>query len=90
MYAHTVHYNRSTNLPIFFTSTNLENTPVPQQVSTSVAAFLSSTTHTTNLSPIQQKLLHKHQQMGHLHMHRIQDLARQGYFGTANKSLANP
>jgi len=85
----TVYYNSSTNLLIFFTSTDLQTSSISSDVSSNVAAFLSSVSTPDNLSAIQQKLLHKHQQMGHLNMNRLQDLARQGFLGLSNKALAN-
>jgi len=80
----TICYNQANNLPIFFTATDLSKTnnlSTPYDKNSRVSAFL--------MSIIQRKLLQKHHQMGHLHMSRIQDLARQGFFGITNKNLAN-
>lgn len=49
----------------------------------STRALLSSETTKLdhNLTSTQLKLLHKHQQMGHLHMAQIQQLVKDGVFG---------
>jgi len=88
-YQKTIHYNQTNNLPIFFTSTNLATPSIPSDISPDIAAFMSSLNHTDNLSSTQRQLLYKHQQLGHLNMTRIQELARQGLLGTSNKRLAN-
>jgi hypothetical protein len=88
-YQKTIYYNTTNNLPIFFTSTDLTKTAISHATSLTIAAFLGSVEHTDNLSSLQRKLLQKHQQMGHLNMTAIQDLARKGFFGESNKSLAN-
>jgi hypothetical protein len=88
-YQKTIHYNQTNNLPIFFTSTNLATPSIPSDISPDIAAFMSSLNHTDNLSSTQRQLLYKHQQLGHLNMTRIQELAHQGLLGTSNQSLAN-
>jgi hypothetical protein len=54
-------------------------------------ALLSSEDLNTNapLTSLQRRLLLKHQQLGHLHMTRVQDLARSGVFGPSFTSLGN-
>jgi hypothetical protein len=89
----TIAYNSKNNLPIFFTSSDLSSSPTLDSYSSTNNnnAFLSTedTTTDNNLSPIQQKLLLKHQQMGHLNIARVQQLAKDGVFGAQFTSLAN-
>jgi hypothetical protein len=85
----TIFYNSANNLPIFFTSTNLSTTPSPTNISPETLAFLTSEEPYNILSSLQHKLLQRHQSMGHMHMNRIQRLAKQGFFGPNNVKLAN-
>jgi hypothetical protein len=78
----TIYYNSDNNLPIFFTSTDLHTIPSSfSDTSSHTAALPSSTILDDNLLPLQCQILHKQLQLGHLHMTRIQDLAKQGVFG---------
>lgn len=84
---HTVLYNPTNNLPIFFTATNLDRQPLPAFPSSApemVQTYLASenaVTSTDTLSKLQCRLLLKHYQLGHLHMAWIQQLARDGFLG---------
>lgn len=42
-----------------------------------------------NLTPSQCELLLHHCQFGHLHMTRVQTLAKEGLFGSNNKDITN-
>jgi hypothetical protein len=90
----TIHYNSQTNLPIFFTASDLSY-PAPNiqyLASSSPSSYIASditTNITNNLIPIQLKLLLKHQQLGHLQMSTVQKMANEGLFGAAYKSIAN-
>jgi hypothetical protein len=86
----TIFYNSTSNLPIFFTSTDLNAPPPPPyDISLTTAALLSSTALDDNLSPLQRPLLRKRFQFQHLHMTRIQDLAKLGIFGDNKTKLAS-
>jgi hypothetical protein len=86
----TIFYNTTNNLTFFFTSTDLNAPPPPSYVvSLTTAALLSSTARDDNLSPLQRPLLCKHFRFEHLHMTRIQDLAKLGIFGDNNTKLAS-
>jgi hypothetical protein len=78
----TIFYYSHNNLRIFFASSNLSlplSTDLPTPTASHTALLSASEITTiTALSPIQQKLLLNHQQMGHLHMAKIQTLAREG------------
>ncbi len=54
-------------------------------LSPSTLALLTSEDLDTeaSLTPTQRRLLSKHQQLGHLHMARVQDLARSGVLGSS-------
>ncbi len=89
----TIHDNSQNNLPIFFTSTTLPSTSSLSVKSSKehLTSYLSLETpspHET-LSSTQSKLLLKHYQLGHLNMNKLQQLARDGFFGSSGKSLAN-
>lgn len=89
----TIFYQSQNNLLIFFTSSDLTSiTPnsssLPYNSHTSLLSTTESHT-TTPLSSIQQKLLLKHQQMGHLHMAKVQKLAHDGIFGAHAKNLSD-
>jgi hypothetical protein len=59
----------------------------------STTALLSSVDYSiglpSNLSSAQQKLLHLHQRLGHLHMKKVQDLVCLGSFGHLPSSVSN-
>jgi hypothetical protein len=91
----TIYYNHTKNLPILFTSsqpTSLHKPTTPfSSTDTSTLALLSSE-NTNTCSPLsgpQCHLLRKHQQLGHLHKARIQQLARDGVLGPSYKNIAN-
>jgi hypothetical protein len=85
----TTHYNTSNNLPILFLASDFSSIPPSidplMPTSTSNISLLSSTSTDldsfSNLSATQCKLLNIHYKMGHLHMAKIQQLARDGLFG---------
>jgi hypothetical protein len=89
----TIFYNSKNNLPIFFTSPDLSN-PLPYNPTLSSdithASYLSKEPDQlqNNMTPLQHKLLLKHQQMGHHHMDKIQQLAKDGFFGASYKSIS--
>jgi hypothetical protein len=90
----TVLYNPTNNLPIFFTATNLDKPilqPPSAVIPTMVQAYLSSENLPSHdkLSAVQCRLLNKHYQLGHLHMSRIQQLARDGILGKSYSSLSH-
>jgi hypothetical protein len=80
----TILYNSTNNLPIIFLASNLcKITSITNTLSdTTTAAFLSSTvpSDTSNITSTQHKLLYLHQKLGHLHMHKVQELAKSGFF----------
>ena len=90
----TVYYNSKNNLPILFTSSVIDSLPSPPSYDSNLPSHVTSLlatedlSPTSNLSPLQQRLLLKHQQLGHLHMTKIQQLAKDGYFGENSKNLA--
>lgn len=88
----TIHYNSKNNLLIFFTSSDLSTIPPLNHnyISEPCSTYLSSETTDLhdNISPIQQKLLLKHTQMGHLNMAKIQQLAKDGIFGPSFKAIS--
>jgi hypothetical protein len=59
----------------------------------STTSLLSSVDYSiglpSNLSSAQQKLLHLHQRLGHLHMKKVQDLVCLGSFGHLPSSVSN-
>jgi hypothetical protein len=82
----TIHYNTTNNLPILFLTHDFSSpTPLIDPLLDHTTSLLSSTSTdiepTSNLSAKQRKLLHIHYKMGHLHMSKIQQLARDGLFG---------
>jgi hypothetical protein len=82
----TIYYNSSNNLPILFLTSNLSNSPsttIVPPTDTTTAALLSSidSSDTSNLTSNQQRLLHLHCKLGHLHMTKVQQLAKSGIFG---------
>jgi hypothetical protein len=92
----TIHYNPTNNLPIFFTASKIPSTISPQipdtsNLTDSTVALLSSETINIDapLTSTQRRLLLKHQQLGHLHMARVQELARSGVFGPSFTSISN-
>jgi hypothetical protein len=98
---HTIHYNASNNLPIFFTSSNITSTPSidPSTItsnfnSTTTTALIASENFTPinntecSLTTTQRKLLRVHQCMGHLNMTRIPQLACEGYFGASHVPIS--
>jgi hypothetical protein len=94
-YKKTIYYNSSNNLPIFFTAPKFTTPPchtLSKELSSTTAALLSSEdlhTDTINLSAPQRKLLLHHYQLGHLHMARIQSLAREGLLCPNNADIAS-
>jgi hypothetical protein len=92
----TIPYNSSNNLPILFLASNYSTSQtaiVPHTTNDTTAALLSSLDgfdeSRSNLSVTQRKLLHLHQKLGHLHMAKIQALARLGHLGRAVQSISN-
>jgi hypothetical protein len=87
----TIYYNKNNNLPIFFTASKIPNENSSTDLLLSTSALLASEDHSTsdNLTTSQRKLLHRHCQLGHLHMARVQALAKEGLFGSSNKDIAN-
>jgi hypothetical protein len=88
----TIHYNSTNNLLIIFLSTNLTSFTKPSTIQST--SLLSSTdlppiAIDTNLTSAQQKLLNLHYKLGHLDIHRVQKLARDGIFGSHLKSVGN-
>jgi hypothetical protein len=90
----TIYYNPTNNLPIFFTTSKLPSQlsptlPDDSSLTASTTALLSSEDLNTDapLTYLQRRLLLKHQQLGHLHMARVQVLARSGIFGPSFQSL---
>jgi hypothetical protein len=85
----TIHYNSSNNLPIIFLASDFTDANITTD--NNPASLLSSihleTDNNHQLSPSQRKLLNLHYKMGHLHMTKIQQLARDGIFGTHLTSL---
>jgi hypothetical protein len=86
----TVPYNGRNGLPLLFvadptTINSFLDLPAPISCINDYAQALLSTEvpplPTTNLSKVQQKLLHVHECMAHLGFDNIQQLARDGYFG---------
>lgn len=72
-----------------FTSSNISKTPLlvtTENLSPGVTSYLASEIikTTSPLTPIQQKLLLKHQQLGHLHVAKVQQLAKEGYLGPSS------
>lgn len=87
----TIHYNNKNNLPIFFTASNLSNLPQPTTLlATHLSAYNSvdDIFSTDTLTAIQRKLLLKHQQLGHLSMTKIQQLAKAGHLGASCQNLS--
>jgi hypothetical protein len=87
----TLYYNPKNNLPIFFTSsapsTGSSSSISSSSKDTSTQALLSSADTTCfPLTSTQHHLLLKHQQLGHLHMARVQQLACDGFFGPSYKA----
>jgi len=86
----TIYYNHNNNLPILFLATDLSSPATSSSTPTGTdnVSLLSSmvTEPSSNLSSAQRKLLHLHQRMGHLHMTKVQELARTVFFG---RSLQN-
>jgi hypothetical protein len=67
-YQKTVHYEPRTRLPIFYTMENNDETKL-QALTTPLVQTLTRT---------QKSLLKWHYRLGHLHFHKIQELARHG------------
>jgi hypothetical protein len=89
----TVHYNHNNNLPILFLATTFpssthSSTSIQGSDTTSLLSSIESEP-SSNLSSTQRKLLHFHQLMGHLHMNKIQELARAGLFGRSLQTIGS-
>jgi hypothetical protein len=90
----TIYYNPTNNLPIFITASSIPSKlPAPSfaKSNSTTIAMLSSENLDTNtpLTSTQHRLLLKHQQLGHLHMSRVQDLAHSGLFGPSFTSIGH-
>lgn len=90
-FSKSIHYISKNNLPIFFTSSDFLSMNVSESSTHPHHSYLSTENVTLddNLSSSQRKLLLKHHQIGHLHMTKIQQLAKDGIFGDHMKILAH-